>query len=171
MTIPRPKGAVLEFRSPVDGLLHPCAVTATDDGPEAKALILEVSPGAIADLRGAVAITEEMAEVARAASHSAVILRPTGRGPGTVYQDYGEVDVLEAIEFVASRWPIDRHRITVTGTSMGGAATWYLLAHSPDLFAAGAPFCGYADYRLWRKPGGLANPLRPWEEASWQARS
>src|SRR4051794_2534289 len=156
MTIPRPKGAVLEFRSPVDGLLHPCAVTATDDGPEPKALILEVSPGAIADLPGAVVITEEMAEVARTAGHSAVILRPTGRGPGTVYQDYGEVDVLEAIEFVASRWPIDRDRITVTGTSMGGAATWYLLAHYPDLFAAGGALCRHPGYPAWAEAGGAA---------------
>jgi hypothetical protein len=54
---------------------------------------------------------------------------------------------------------------------MGGAATWYLLAHRPDLFAAGAPFCGYADYRLWAKPGGLALPMKAWEPESWRARS
>jgi dienelactone hydrolase len=165
------QGAVLEFPSPVDGQLHPVAACATDDGPQPKALLLEVSPGAIADLDAAVRITEELAAVAAGAGISAVILRPTGRGPGTVYQDAGEVDVLEAIAFAASRWPVDRDRITITGTSMGGAATWYLLAHRPELFAAGAPFCGYADYRLWAKPGGLAFPTKPWEEPSWQARS
>src|SRR4029079_8246321 len=35
----------------------------------------------------------------------------------------------------------------------------------------GAPFCGYADYRLWEKPGGLTFQMRPWEEPSWRARS
>ena len=166
-----PRGQILEFRSDVDGALHPCAVCATDDTPEPKPLIIEVSPGAMNDLPGAVALTEEIAGIAAAHGRSCVVLRPTGRGPGSVYQNYGEVDVLEAIEFVASRYAIDRDRITITGASMGGAATWYLASHYPDLFAAAAPFCGYADYRLWEKPGGLTFQMREWEEPSWQARS
>ena len=72
---------------------------------------------------------------------------------------------------MASRYPIDRDRITITGASMGGAATWYLASHYPDLFAAAAPFCGYDDYRLWEKPGGLTFHMREWEEPSWRARS
>ena len=100
-----------------------------------------------------------------------VALRPTGRGPGTVYQDYGAVDTFEAIDDVRSRHSIDGDAISVSGFSMGGAATWYLLSHYPDSFAAGAPFCGYADYRLWEKPGGGTFPMRPWEEESWVARS
>ena len=167
----QPRGELLEFQSDVDGLLHPCAVCATDDGPEPKPLIIEVSPGAMNDLPAAVALTEEIAGIAAAHGRSCVVLRPTGRGPGSVYQDYGEVDILEAIEFVASRYPIDRDRITITGASMGGAATWYLVSHYPDLFAAAAPFCGYDDYRLWEKPGGLTFHMREWEEPSWRARS
>jgi predicted esterase len=166
-----PRGEVLEFRSDVDGLPHPLPICATDDSPEPKALLLDVSPGAIVDLDASVGVTEHMARVAADAGHGCVALRPTGRGPGTVYQDYGEVDVHEAIEAAADRYPIDRDRILITGFSMGGAATWYLLAHYPDLFAAAAPFCGYADYRLWSKPGGGTFPMRPWEEASWCARS
>ena len=54
---------------------------------------------------------------------------------------------------------------------MGGAATWYLISHYPDLFAAAAPFCGYCDYRLWEKPGGHTFHLHEWEEPSWQSRS
>ncbi|MCE2450286.1 MAG: prolyl oligopeptidase family serine peptidase [Candidatus Latescibacteria bacterium] len=88
-----------------------------------------------------------MAAIAAAGGHSCVVLRPTGRGPGSVYQNYGEVDVLEAIEHVAAHYAIDRARISITGSSMGGAAVWYLTSHYPDLFAAAAPFCGYCDYR------------------------
>jgi dipeptidyl aminopeptidase/acylaminoacyl peptidase len=165
------KGQLLEFISPVDGLLHPFAVCPTDDDPEPKPLVLEVSPGALNDLPGAVALCEEIAGIARAAGRSCIVLRPTGRGPGSVYQNYGEVDVLEAIEAVAKRYPIDRDRISITGASMGGAATWYLASHYPDLFAAAAPFCGYCDYRLWEKPGGLTFQMREWEEPSWQSRS
>ena len=166
-----PAGQLQHFRSPVDGRLHPCAVCATDTGPEPKPLLIEVSPGAMSDLPGAVSLTEEMAAIAAASGRSCVVLRPTGRGPGSVYQNYGEVDVLEAIEHVAAHHAIDRARISITGSSMGGAAVWYLVSHYPDLFAAAAPFCGYCDYRLWEKPGGLVFRMHPWEEPSWQSRS
>jgi predicted esterase len=166
-----PTGQLLYFRSSVDGQLYPCAVCATDDGSEPKALIIEVSPGAYDNLPGAVALTEEIAGIAARQNRSCVVLRPTGRGGGSVYQNYGEVDVLEAIEHVAGLYPIDRDRISITGSSMGGAAVWYLISHYPDLFAGAAPFCGYCDYRLWEKPGGLTFHMHPWEEPSWQARS
>jgi acetyl esterase/lipase len=169
-----PTGEILEFVSPVDGLTHPVAVCETS-GARAESrplpLLLEVSPGALADLDGAIRLTETIAGMAEASGRECVVAYPTGRGPGSVYQDYGEVDVLEAIEFVAGRRPIDRDRISITGASMGGAATLYLASHYTDLFAAAAPFCGYSDYRLWEKPGGLTFFMRPWEEPSWQARS
>ena len=166
-----PKGQLQYFRSPVDGRLHPCAVCATNDDPEPKALLLEVSPGAYDNLPGAVAATEEIAALAARLGQSCVVLRPTGRGGGSVYQNYGEVDVLEAIEHVAGLYAIDRDRISITGGSMGGASVWYLISHYPDLFAAAAPFCGYCDYQLWEKPGGLTFHMHPWEEPSWRARS
>ena len=166
-----PTGQLQYFRSPVDGQLHPCAVCTTDNRSEPKALIIEVSPGALDNLPGAVALTEEIAAIAAGQNRSCVVLRPTGRGGGSVYQNYGEVDVLEAIEHVAALYPIDRDRISITGSSMGGAAVWYLISHYPDLFAGAAPFCGYCDYRLWEKPGGLTFHMHPWEEPSWQARS
>ena len=167
----KPVGQLQYFRSNVDGRLHPCAVCATDTTEEPKPLILEVSPGALGNLPGAVSMTEEIAGIAARHGHACVVLRPTGRGSGSVYQNYGEVDVLEAIEHVASHYAIDRDRITLTGSSMGGAAVWYLISHYPDLFAGAAPFCGYCDYRLWEKPGGLTFHLREWEEASWKSRS
>ena len=43
---------------------------------------------------------------------------------------------------MSSSVPIDRNRIYVTGLSMGGYATWHLLAYAPQLFAAAIPICG-----------------------------
>ena len=166
-----PTGQLQYFRSDVDGKLHPCAICATDRSDEPKPLILEVSPGAMNDLPRAVATTEEIVRIAARKGLSCVALRPTGRGPGSVYQNYGEIDVIEAIEHAAANYAIDRDRITITGSSMGGAATWYLISHYPDLFAGAAPFCGYCDYRLWEKPGGFTFHMHPWEEPSWKARS
>ena len=91
---------------------------------------------------------------------------------GTVlYQNYGDIDVLEAIDHVTQNYAIGRDRITITGASMGGATTWYLITHYPDLFAAAAPFCGYCNYQLREKPGGLTFHMHPWEEPSWQSGS
>ena len=166
-----PVGQLQYFRSKVDGKLHPCAVCATDTSDEPKPLIVEVSPGALGNLPGAVELTEQIAGIAARHNQSCIVLRPTGRGSGSVYQNYGEIDVLEAIEHVASNYAIDRDRITITGSSMGGAATWYLISHYPDLFAGAAPFCGYCDYRLWEKPGGLTFHMHEWEIPSWRSRS
>jgi pimeloyl-ACP methyl ester carboxylesterase len=168
----RPASQVLHFRSGIDEQLQPCAVCATDDSRATKALILEVSPGISAkNVETALPVVEQIAGIAARLGHSCVVLRPTGRGPGSIYQNYGEVDLFEALEHVCSVYPIDRDRITITGSSMGGAATWYLISHYPDVFAAAAPFCGYCDYRLWEKPGGLTFHMHPWEEPSWQSRS
>jgi len=166
-----PTAQIEYFRSDVDGALHPCAVCATDTGDEPKPLIVEVSPGALNNLPGAMQTAATLASIAAQHGKACVVLRATSRGPGTVCQNYGEVDVLEAIEHVARYYPIDRRRITVTGSSMGGAATWYLASHYPDLFAGAAPFCGYCDYRLWEKPGGHTFHMHAWEEHSWRSRS
>ncbi|MBL9215603.1 MAG: prolyl oligopeptidase family serine peptidase [Opitutaceae bacterium] len=167
-----PTGRLLHFRSAVDGREHPVALCATDDSPAPKPLIVELSPSAHRNLPRAVSQAESLARIAARHGRSCVVLRPTGRGGGSVYQNYGEVDVCEAIEFAASLYAIDRERILLTGASMGGAACWYLVSHYPDRFAAAAPFCGYCDYRLWRKPGGgLAVPMQEWEEPSLRSRS
>ncbi len=165
------RGAIEHYESRVDGTKQPYAVCATDDDGGPWPLILEVSPGAITDMEAAVRLVEGMAADAMAAGHACIVARPAGRGPGSVYQNYGEVDVFEVIDRIDATRGIDRDRISVTGASMGGAATWYLISHYPDRFAAAAPFCGYCDYRLWEKPGGLTFPMQAWEEPSWQGRS
>jgi dienelactone hydrolase len=79
-------------------------------------------------------------------------------GPGTdrfMVQPYGrysnanriagEVDGLEAIEAVASAYPIDRDRIVMTGFSMGGAAAWGYTVHYADRWAAAAPGAGFSE--------------------------
>ncbi|MHC4582225.1 MAG: carboxylesterase family protein [Planctomycetota bacterium] len=163
-------GEVKHYVSQMDGKRRPYAVCTTGTSDEPRPMIVEVSPGGTS-LQRAVQLTENMAAIGAKHGRPCIVVRPTGRGPGSVNQNYGEVDTLEAIEDAITRYNADRDRITITGGSMGGAATWYLISHNPDLFAAGAPFCGYCDYRLWEKPGGLTFHMHPWEEPSWQARS
>ena len=164
------KGQLLYYRSRLDENLQPLPVCETDDRSTAKALILDLSPGAISDLDRSVQRCAELAAWAEQEGTDCVVAKPCGRGPGTVYQGPAEVDVFEAVEFLCEVCPIDRDRISLMGGSMGGAATWYLASHYPDQFAAAAPFCGYCDYRLWTKPGGYIMRMQPWEEFSWQSR-
>jgi len=59
--------------------------------------------------------------------------------------------VFKLIEEIAEKYSIDRHRIYITGLSMGGFGTWSLVFRHPDYFAAAVPICG----------GGQANLLHP----------
>jgi hypothetical protein len=159
---------VIAFRSGIDGSEQRAGLCGPAAPEAALPLLVELQPGSIADLEGTLAAGRRHLELAGV---PAVWLRPGGRGPGTVFQGYGEVDVLEAIEAAAARYPIDRRRISLYGSSMGGAGAWYLATHLPGRFAAVAPFAGYNDYRLWHRPGGMTFPVYPWEEPSWRARS
>lgn len=47
--------------------------------------------------------------------------------------------------------PIDRDRVYVTGTSLGGIGTWSLIAAYPELFAAAVPVAGLGDVASMRK--------------------
>jgi len=52
---------------------------------------------------------------------------------------------LDAIDQFIATHPVDRHRIYVTGLSMGGFATWEILQRRGDMIAAAVPVCGGAD--------------------------
>ena len=158
------------YHSKMDGKERPYVVSSNASSNNSVPLIVEVSPNGT-NLEKAARKVEEIMGIAHEAGRQCVVVRPTGRGPGSVNQNYGEVDTFEVIADAMEKFPIDPDRISVTGSSMGGAATWYLISHNPDFFAAGAPFCGYCDYRRWEKPGGLAIQMQEWEEPSWKARS
>lgn len=49
---------------------------------------------------------------------------------------------LHLLEEITEKYSCDKNRIYVTGLSMGGYATWDLLEHYGDIFAAGIPICG-----------------------------
>ena len=49
------------------------------------------------------------------------------------------------IDHTLATQPVDKDRVTITGLSMGGYATWGLLAAHPDLAACAVPICGGGD--------------------------
>lgn len=80
----------------------------------------------------------------------------------------GEIDLLESLDSVKSRYPVDENRIVVRGFSMGGAACWHIAAHHAGEWAAAAPGAGFSEtpefLRVWAK-----ETLQPtwWEQKLW----
>jgi predicted peptidase len=56
--------------------------------------------------------------------------------------------VIETIQFLQDKFPIDKNRMYVTGNSLGGYGTWHLIGHHPEMFAAAVPICGSGDPEL-----------------------
>jgi predicted peptidase len=52
---------------------------------------------------------------------------------------------LELTAAIQEKFPVDMHRVYVTGISMGGFATWEALIRYPEKFAAAIPICGGGD--------------------------
>ena len=64
---------------------------------------------------------------------------------------------LEIVDSLCREFPIDRHRIYVTGQSMGGSGTWHITAQRPKFFAAAVPCCGHET--LENPVASLGTPL------------
>lgn len=52
---------------------------------------------------------------------------------------------LELIDSTMAQFAIDKNRVYLTGTSMGGFGTWEFAARRPELFAVAVPMAGYSD--------------------------
>lgn len=50
--------------------------------------------------------------------------------------------VMQLVDDFAATHPVDTRRLYIMGLSMGGMATWDVIARHPDKFAAAVPICG-----------------------------
>jgi poly(3-hydroxybutyrate) depolymerase len=72
-------------------------------------------------------------------------VHPMGRLGESAYRFEGETDVDEAIEAVCRDYRIDRLRIVLRGSSLGGVGAWQLGLKRPDRFVALGPTAGPVD--------------------------
>jgi poly(3-hydroxybutyrate) depolymerase len=86
----------------------------------------------------------------------AFVVSPLGRGELMGYDGLGYDDVMRVIADVRRAYPIDPERITLTGASMGGGGTWAIGLRHPELFAALAPVCGFANFQRMVSPADAA---------------
>ncbi len=52
---------------------------------------------------------------------------------------------IDLMNHILQTFPVDKNRIYVTGLSMGGFGTWFLIQRFPNTFAAAIPVCGGGD--------------------------
>lgn len=95
-------------------------------------------------------------------------VHPLGRLGENAYRFEGETDVDEAIESVCRNYRIDRRRIVLRGSSLGGVGTWQLGLKRPDRYAALGPIAGPVDTiefaaSPWPHFVRL-EPLTPWQK-------
>lgn len=80
-----------------------------------------------------------------------LVVSPEARGPGLSYDGPAELDTVEALGDVLSRYAVDRERISASGYSMGGLGTLKMTTRYPDLFVKGFVISG----------GGTEDPIDP----------
>ena len=95
-------------------------------------------------------------------------VHPMGRLGENAYRFEGETDVDEAIEAVCRSYNIDRSRIVLRGSSLGGVGAWQLGLKRPDRYVAVGPAAGPVDTYVfanspWKHFVRL-DPLTPWQK-------
>ncbi len=95
-------------------------------------------------------------------------VHPMGRLGENAYRFEGETDVDEAIEAVCRDYRIDRSRIVLRGSSLGGVGAWQLGLKRPDRWVAIGPAAGPVDtYEFANSPWKhfvRLDPLAPWQK-------
>lgn len=73
-----------------------------------------------------------------------IIMFPQKQDVKTKWEDE-EPMVMEVLSKTKAEFNVDDSRLYLTGLSQGGHGTWTIAAKHPDMFAAIAPCCGWAD--------------------------
>lgn len=170
----KPGRSVRGFRSAVDGSVQPYGIVVPAGLDSAKPSRLDVvlhgsrSATGLGELQ--FIATHDMGDTgsAGASSNQFIEVHPMGRLGENAYRFEGETDVDEAIEAVCREHRIDRARIVLRGSSLGGVGTWQLGLKRPGHFAAIGPAAGPVDtFEFANSPWKhfvRLDPLTPWQK-------
>ncbi len=85
--------------------------------------------------------------------HRWIWLHPNFRGvnqtPKACGSKYARQDILDAIDFISSKFKVDRTRIYLAGVSGGGHMSLLMAGHHPDRFSAVSAWVGPTDLAEW----------------------
>ena len=82
-----------------------------------------------------------------------IYLWPHFRGPNSSPDGCGsekaQQDILDAVDWVLGRYPVERRRIYLTGASGGGHMTMLMAGRYPDRWTAASAWVGISDLAAW----------------------
>jgi dipeptidyl aminopeptidase/acylaminoacyl peptidase len=88
-----------------------------------------------------------------AADRGWIYLWPHFRGPNRSPQacgsEFARQDILDAVDWVVARYPVDRRRIYLTGASGGGHMAMLMAGLHPERWAAVSAWVGISDLAAW----------------------
>lgn len=136
--------------SSIDGTKQPCYLIVPEgfdrDGPTAPLLVsLHTWSGDV---------EQRDSEIEREAEQRGwVYLWPHFRGPNNSPDGCGsekaQQDILDAVDWVLKRYPIDKRRIYLTGASGGGHMTMLMAGRYPERWTAASAWVGISDLAAW----------------------
>lgn len=175
---PERKGrSIRGFVSKVDGSTQPYGITVPRgyDGtrPMRLDIVLHGSSGSratgIGDLMFMNGYDDGDTGDVRAPDVNYIELFPMGRLGENSYRFEGETDVDEAVEAVCRNYRIDRNRLVLRGSSLGGVGTWQMGLKRPDRYVALGPAAGPIDtIEFSNSPWPhfvRLDPLTPWQKS------
>ena len=90
---------------------------------------------------------------AEAEARGWLLLAPNFRGrndrPEACGSPLAQQDILDAVAWVKSRYPVDERRVYLLGLSGGGFMTMLMAGRYPQLWAAGSAWVGISDLEAW----------------------
>lgn len=160
----RPFGMVrLAYRDDIDGAPQFCrAYLPPEYDPAKKWPMLVILHGKTSDsLSYSQLAGNERRWDAYAERYNVIVIYAHGRG-NTFYQGIGDRDVIRCVEMAKQRFSVDDDRVYLMGFSMGGAGSWHVGSHYPELFAALGPVFGGREYQVTTSDRALVK-LSPYE--------
>jgi hypothetical protein len=158
------------FVSAVDGSVQPYILTAPAGSRGANPMRLDIQLHGSMSRRSAIGVLDFLARggATPAGNLDYLELQPLGRLGENAYRFEGETDVFEAIESVCRQFPVDRKRMVLRGSSLGGVGTWQIGLKRPDRFVALGPSAGPVDTVLFAAapfPHFIKlDPFTPWQK-------
>lgn len=77
--------------------------------------------------------------------HPCIVLMPQCPDRAIGWKDQVADNLMTLINDMCANLPVDKDRIYLTGSSMGGFGTWGMITKWPDVFACAVPLCGGGD--------------------------
>ena len=92
------------------------------------------------------------------------MIHPNFRGknktPKALGSDLAVADIVSAVEFMKSNYPVDGNRIYLVGTSGGGHMSLLMAGRHPEIWAGVSAWCGITDIYAWWEQKSAVGPER-----------